>query len=345
MRARREDPSVETRVIPESDSLAGKVLDGDTRAIARLISLVENGGAEAIPCLRALFRHAGRCLSVGITGAPGAGKSTLVDRLADQYRTQGKRVGILAVDPSSPFTGGAILGDRIRMQSRSLDPGTFIRSMATRGSLGGLSRATSDALLVLDAAGFDIVLIETVGVGQADVEIARTAQMTVVLLVPGMGDEVQALKAGIMEIGDLFVINKADRDGADRVEADIMSLIAMARRADGWRPSVLKTVATEGKGIEECVCAIDAWRRVQENSPYRQERSLQVLKEKLLGLLISEVEQFVLRDEVLQQKLEDLTRQLASRSTDPYTALEILKAEWARRSAGEGGGSRRHRAE
>src|SRR5512136_1065211 len=203
------------------EGLVRGALEGDFRSVARLITLVENGGPESSAFLRALFPHTGRCFTVGVTGSPGSGKSTLVDRLASHYRGLGLKVGIIAVDPTSPFSGGAILGDRIRMQSRSLDAGTFIRSMATRGHLGGLSRATADALIVLDSAGFDIVLLETVGVGQDEVEVARAAQATLVLVVPGMGDDIQAMKAGIMEIGDVFVINKSDHAGADRVEAEI----------------------------------------------------------------------------------------------------------------------------
>ena len=202
--------------------------------------------------------HTGRCFSIGITGAPGAGKSTLVDKLAESYRALEKKVGIIAVDPTSPFTGGAILGDRIRMQSRSTDPGTFIRSMATRGHIGGLTRTAADVVTVLDAAGFDIVLLETVGVGQGEVEVAKTADATVVLIVPGMGDDIQAMKAGIMEIADIFVINKSDRPGADRTEAELRALLSMnSTRADGWTPAIIRTIASSGEGLGECLQAIE----------------------------------------------------------------------------------------
>ncbi len=304
------------------------VLAGDFRAIARLITLVENGAPESVRYMRDLYPHTGRCVSIGLTGAPGAGKSTLVDRLAALYRGRGRKVGIIAVDPTSPFTGGAILGDRIRMQSRSLDAGTFIRSMATRGHLGGLSRATADVLLILDAAGFDVVLIETVGVGQDEVEIARTAEVTLVLLVPGMGDDVQTMKAGIMEIADVLVINKADHQGVERVEAELRSLLAISDRADGWRPAVVKTVAPEGEGIEECAQAIETWRESQRDSRFRKERSLQIQKERLLELVGSEIQRSLLANPVTAASLESLARRVAERSLDPYSAADELQAAW-----------------
>jgi LAO/AO transport system kinase len=318
------------------DSMVERVLAGDFRAVARLITLVENAEPETISCLRALFPHTGRCLSVGITGAPGAGKSTLVDRLAGQYRDQGKKVGIIAVDPTSPFTGGAILGDRIRMQSRALDDGTFIRSMATRGNLGGLARTTADVLLILDAAGFDIVLVETVGVGQDEVEVARTAQMTLVLLVPGMGDDVQAMKAGIMEIGDVFVINKADHAGVERMEAELNALITISKRPDGWKPPVIKTVAPDGKGIDECVRAIESWSKTQQGSPYHREKLLHVHKERLLDLVRSEIQRSMLRDPFTSDRLDELAEQISERSIDPFSAAEELLAAWHRSSGRQG---------
>jgi len=309
-------------------SMVERVLAGDFRAVARLISLVENGEPEAVPWLRQLFPYTGKCLSIGITGAPGTGKSTLADRLAGHYRNLNQKVGIIAVDPTSPFTGGAILGDRIRMQSRSLDHGTFIRSMATRGNLGGLSRATADVLLIMDAAGFDIVLIETVGVGQDEVEIARTAQLTLVLLVPGMGDDVQAMKAGIMEIGDIFVINKADHAGVERIEAELNALIALSARPDGWKPEVVKTVAPDGIGVDRCAQAVEAWREAQKASPYRREKALQVQKERLLDLVRSEIQRSMLRDPLTANRLAEFALQIAERRLDPYSAAERLLASW-----------------
>jgi LAO/AO transport system kinase len=315
-----------------NERMVGRVLAGDFRAVARLITLVENGEPEAVPYMRELFPHTGRCFSIGITGAPGAGKSTLVDRLAGYYRSLNQRVGIIAVDPTSPFTGGAILGDRIRMQSRSLDSGTFIRSMATRGNLGGLSRATADVLLIMDAAGFDVVLVETVGVGQDEVEIARTAQLTLVLLVPGMGDDVQAMKAGIMEIGDIFVINKADHAGVERIEAELNALIAISSRPDGWKPAVVRTIASDGVGVDRCAQAIDSWREAQKDSPYQREKSMQVQKDRLLDLVRSEIQRSMLRDPLTASRMTEFAMQIAERRMDPYSAAEQLLVAWSRAS-------------
>jgi len=238
--------------------LVEKVLAGDRRAMARAISTVEDKDPLALPLLKELFTRAGRALVVGITGSPGAGKSTLVEKLAKEHRRAGARVGILAVDPTSPFSGGAILGDRVRMQSLANDAGVYIRSMATRGQLGGLAPTTHDAVTVLDAAGCEVVLIETVGVGQDEVEVARLADATVLLLVPGMGDDIQTFKAGVMEIADLYVINKADRPGAERIEQEVTAMLSLTSRPDGWRPPVLRTVATTGQGIAELYQALVA---------------------------------------------------------------------------------------
>jgi len=238
-------------------SLVDRLRQGDTRALARAISLVENDAPQASAVLSACFPHTGRALRIGITGAPGAGKSTLVDRLAQQFRHAEKTVGLIAVDPTSPFTGGAILGDRIRLREHASDPGFYARSMATRGSLGGLALATADAALVLEASGKDILLIETVGVGQDEIEIARLADITLVVLVPGMGDDVQSLKAGVMEIADIFVINKSDREGADRVEQEIRGLQSLATDHPERVPPVLRTIATTGQGAPELAAAID----------------------------------------------------------------------------------------
>ena len=229
---------------------------GDVRALARAISTVENRVPGWSELLKALFRHSGKARVLGLTGPPGAGKSTLVDQLARFYRKHNRSVGIIAVDPTSPYTGGAILGDRIRMQEHFSDPGIYIRSMATRGSLGGLARTTADVTTVLDASGRDLIMIETVGVGQDEVDIVRLADVTILILVPGMGDDVQTIKAGIMEIADIFVINKSDRDGAENVEREIRSLQSLAMRHDGWTPPIVKTVASQGAGIEELAGAI-----------------------------------------------------------------------------------------
>jgi len=304
------------------DAMVERVLKGDFRAIARLLTLVENGSNEAIPHLRELFAHTGHCFSIGVTGSPGAGKSTFVDGLTDWYRLQQKKVGIIAVDPTSPFTGGAILGDRIRMQSRCVDPGTFIRSMATRGHIGGVTLATSDFLIVMDAAGFDIVIIETVGVGQGEVEIAKMANATVLLLVPGMGDDIQAMKAGIMEIGDIYAINKADHPGADRTEAELNALLSMSSRADGWKPPVIRTIASQGTGIEACAGAIEEYRSFLSTSDIRRALAIQAQKERLLELACMQAREALLQDTAKAARIEELAVLIADRKLDPFSAAE-----------------------
>lgn len=323
----------------DEDSISKKeiierILAGDVRAVARLITLVENAPREAVPYLRGLFPHTGRCFTVGITGAPGAGKSTLVDKLAEAYRAAGRRVGIIAVDPTSPFSGGAILGDRIRMQSRSVDSGTFIRSMATRGHVGGTARATADVLMVLDAAGFEIVLLETVGVGQAEVEVAKTADATVVLLVPGMGDDIQVMKAGIMEIADLFFINKADHPGADRTETELRAILSLSSRPDGWTQSIVRTVASEGKGVEEGMRAIEEYRAFLSGSKLRRETKVLAQKERLLELICLQTRDDLLNDQATASRLGELASLVADRKLDPFSAAEELITLHAERRRG-----------
>jgi LAO/AO transport system kinase len=306
-------------------SLPERVLAGDARAIARAISLIEDESPAAADLVRRIFPSTGRAYLVGVTGPPGAGKSTLVDRLTTGIRATSRTVGIVAVDPTSPFSGGAILGDRVRMQAHAGDAGVFIRSMATRGHLGGLARATGEAALVLDAAGKDIVLIETVGVGQDEIDIVRTADVSIVTFVPGSGDEVQALKAGIMEIADIFVVNKADRDGADRTVASIEANLSLqAFAADEWRPPIVKTEAITGKGVDDLLDAIERFRAHTgaAHGSRRRARAEFRVRELLAQRFVRHVEEHVLDD----GEFERLLDRIASRALDPYTAVEqILK--------------------
>jgi LAO/AO transport system kinase len=310
----------------EIDELVTRALEGNPRAVARAISKVEDGAADAAELMKAVFPHTGRGLVVGITGSPGAGKSSLVDRLAGLYRRRSERVGIIAVDPSSPFSGGAILGDRIRMQTLGLDPGVFIRSMATRGNLGGLARATVDAVAILDAAGFEKVIVETVGVGQDEVEIVKTADVSVVVLVPGMGDDIQAIKAGIMEIGDVFVINKADRDGVLRTEKELEALLSLAERADGWLPPIVKTVATENKGVEELAAAVESYREFRKTGARAQGRRGAVARWRILELLRERLLTRAMESDGARERLDALALEVAEKQRDPYSAVDELLA-------------------
>jgi LAO/AO transport system kinase len=304
--------------------LSKLIVSGDPRAVARGISLVEDDADAGAALVGEIFSHTGRAFLVGITGAPGAGKSTLVDALVTRWRHANQSVGVIAVDPTSPFSGGAMLGDRVRMQAHAQDAGVFIRSMATRGYLGGLARATADAALVLDAAGKDVIAIETVGVGQDEVEIVGTADVCVVVLVPGMGDDVQALKAGIMEIADIFVVNKADRDGADRAVAEIEAMLGLHQYKDGeWCPPIVRTQATTGEGVDALKAAIA---RFREYSPplleaRRRRRVEAQLRAIIAGRLMKRVESALGAVE-----LQQVVDRLATKKTDPYRAAsEILE--------------------
>ncbi|HEX8738155.1 MAG TPA: methylmalonyl Co-A mutase-associated GTPase MeaB [Pyrinomonadaceae bacterium] len=308
----------------QDGNLVEKLLAGETRAVARAISKVENGaGGDAAELMKAVFPRTGNALIIGITGAPGAGKSSLVDKLATFYRDKGEKIGIICVDPSSPFSGGAILGDRIRMSTLGLDKNVFIRSMATRGNLGGLSRATVDAVAILDAAGFDKVIVETVGVGQDEVEIVKTADVSVVVLVPGMGDDIQAIKAGIMEIGDVFVINKADREGVLRTEKELEALLSLAHRPDFWNSPIVKTIATENKGIEDLSKAIESYNDFQKTSE-NLERRKSIARWRLLELLQEKLLARVLNTNGTSEKLDRLAQEIAEKKTNPYSAVEEI---------------------
>ncbi|HKP69369.1 MAG TPA: methylmalonyl Co-A mutase-associated GTPase MeaB [Pyrinomonadaceae bacterium] len=309
--------------MPSSD-LIEKILNGDPRSIARAITAVENGTPDAAELMKGIFPQTGKALIVGITGAPGAGKSSLVDKLALFYKDRGERVGIVCVDPSSPFSGGAILGDRIRMATLGLDKNVFIRSMATRGNLGGLSRATVDAVAILDAAGYNKIIVETVGVGQDEVEIVKAADVSVVVLVPGMGDDIQAIKAGIMEIGDVFVINKSDREGVLRTQKELEALLSLAHRPDFWNPPIVKTVATENKGIEDLSTAIESYRAFQSETEASLTRKQAIARWRLLELLQERLLNDLLGRNGTEAKLQQLAGRVASKETDLYTAVEEL---------------------
>ncbi|HLW42976.1 MAG TPA: methylmalonyl Co-A mutase-associated GTPase MeaB [Candidatus Acidoferrales bacterium] len=301
-----------------------QVRAGDVRAVSRAMTEIENRTGDAENLMRQLFPHTGNSYCIGITGAPGTGKSTLVDRMAAHYRSQKQTVGVIAVDPSSPFTGGAILGDRIRMQGHASDSGVFIRSMATRGSLGGLSQATSDAALLLDAAGKKYVLVETVGVGQGEVEIVRLADCTLVVLVPGMGDDVQNLKAGLMEIADIFVLNKADREGADRFEQQLRAILQLVPERNGWKPPIVLTVATENQGIEELSRQIERFREHFHGKTERRAKEIALWRERLLNLLRERLVRRVVDKLAVDGTLESLAAEVAERKRDPYSAVNEM---------------------
>ncbi|HTT22147.1 MAG TPA: methylmalonyl Co-A mutase-associated GTPase MeaB [Candidatus Sulfotelmatobacter sp.] len=329
------------RIVDSGDSvLIAAMRSGNARALARVISTIENRAPGWSELLKALFPHTGTARVIGLTGAPGAGKSTLVDQLARLYRKtknpesckergltrapdENYTVGIIAVDPTSPYTGGAILGDRIRMQDHYGDPGIYIRSMATRGSLGGLARTTADVSTVLDASGRDVILIETVGVGQDEVDIVRLADITVVILVPGMGDDVQTIKAGIMEIADIFVINKSDREGAERVEREVRALQSLAARHDGWTPPIVKTVASEGKGVEELGAAISEYQNYLQKEDRARKKRMENWQERLVEMLREAMLEKA-RAQLGDGRMERLAAEVAEHKRDPYSLIEEI---------------------
>lgn len=299
-----------------------RIRAGEVRALARAISMIEDARPESALLLKALFAFSGHARVIGITGAPGAGKSTLVDQLAREYRKQEHTVGIIAVDPTSPYTGGAILGDRIRMQAHHADAGIYIRSMATRGFLGGLARATNDVATVLDASRKDVVLIETVGVGQDEIDIVRLADVTVVMLVPGMGDDVQTIKAGIMEIADIFVINKSDREGAERVEREIRAMQTLSIRKDTWTPPIVKTVASEGKGIADLAASIVNYETFLQNKDLLLKKKISNWRERIVEMLREELLQRLLSESLPETELARLAADVAEHRRDPYSLVE-----------------------
>ena len=312
---------------PTIETWIEQLRSGDVRALARAISTVENRAPGWSDLLKAVFPHSGKARVLGLTGPPGAGKSTLVDQLARFYRKdKDKRtVGIIAVDPTSPYTGGAILGDRIRMQEHFSDPGIYIRSMATRGSLGGLARTTADVTTVLDASGRDLIIIETVGVGQDEVDIVWLADITILILVPGMGDDVQTIKAGIMEIADIFVINKSDRDGAENVEREIRTLQSLAMRHDGWTPPIVKTVASQGVGIEELAAAIADYEAYLQKENLALNKSVENWQERLIEMLRDALFEKA-RDEMGDSGVARYAAEVAQHKRDPYTLVEQIAA-------------------
>lgn len=305
--------------------LGKRLLNGDKRAAARLITMIENDDPEAIAILSAYFSHTGRARVIGITGPPGAGKSTLVDKLAKQLRKQNAKVGVLAVDPTSPFSGGSILGDRIRMSDLNLDSGVFIRSMGTRGHLGGLSKATLGAVKILDIMGMDYILIETVGVGQSEVDIVKAVDSVLMVMVPGLGDDIQALKAGIMEIGDVFVVNKSDRDGADRTKTEIEMMLDFDHGE--WRPPVSQAMAVNNAGIEELTENLDRHWNYMETSSKLIEKRIHNSELEIIDLTQTAILKEMMGNDDNRNRIRELAQKVASRERDPYSISQTVLKE------------------
>lgn len=317
---------VQSVVTHKIQQLIERLRSGDVRALARAVSLVENDAPFSAEVLSGCFPYSGRALRIGVTGAPGAGKSTIVDKLARHYRGAGVTVGVIAVDPTSPFTGGAILGDRIRMQENLGDAGFYVRSMATRGSLGGLARTTADVASVIEASGKDVILIETVGVGQDEVDVVRLSDVTIVVLVPGMGDDVQSIKAGIMEIADLFVVNKADREGTDRVEKEIRAMQSLANSHGGWVPPVVKTIASSGEGIDRLMEAIAQMKQWLETDGRLETRRKKYWRERITEMMRQALMRQVRAHGLSDTELEMHAARVASKQEDPYKLVPQLVA-------------------
>ena len=303
-----------------------ELLNGSKLALSRAITAVENEYDDAVEIMQKIYPHTGRAYVIGITGPPGAGKSTLTDKLTKEYRSRGKTVGIIAVDPSSPFSGGAILGDRIRMNELTMDEGVFIRSMATRGSLGGMSRKTAEVVKILDAAGKDIVIIETVGVGQSEVDIVKTADTTLVVLVPGLGDDIQAIKAGILEIGDVFAINKADREGVERLHIEMEMMLDLDQNETEWRPKITRTIASQNQGVVELVDSIEEHATYMVKTGLIQKRRFERTRNEILAMLDEAIKVY-LKKKVAVTRFEALTEEVCHRKNDPYSAVKSILSE------------------
>lgn len=305
--------------------IAKELLTGSRLALTRAITAVENEYDSAVEIMKQLYSHTGRAQVIGITGPPGAGKSTLTDKLVKEYRKQGKTVGIIAIDPTSPFTGGAILGDRIRMNDLTTDEGVFIRSMGTRGSLGGLSRKTAEVVKIMDAFGKDIIFVETVGVGQSEIDIVRMADTTCVVLVPGLGDDIQAIKAGILEIGDTFIINKADRDGVERLNIELEMMLELDQDKGEWRPPVKRTIAHQNSGIIELITVLDEHYNYLQSSGQLLERRRKRTKNELVTMIHDEIGRYVLQNIISGPEFESILSSVEKRERDPYSVVsEIL---------------------
>ena len=313
----------------EIDKLVQRILAGEKRSIARAITIIENNGEKAQKIISAIYPYTGKAYVIGITGPAGSGKSTLIEKIVKKLRENGKSVGVVAVDPTSPFTGGAFLGDRIRMQNLSLDEEVFIRSMASRNSLGGLAKATKDAIKVLDAAGKDYIIVETVGAGQLEVDIVKVAHTVIIVLAPGFGDEIQAIKAGLMEIGDIFVINKADRENADRAVIDLLSALELNTKKR-WKPQVIKTVALTGKGVDELLKAIEEHRKYLEAGELEERRRKRIEAE-LLEAISQRLTDTIIAELKTDKKLESFIEKIMNRESDPYTIADMLLKEKIKR--------------